>query len=144
MNKSTWLLIGALLLTACAPSQEEIDAAPCSVARVATYEAAMKSVVADFDAAYDLAKNTPRSGLAVPITTMQEARKAASEIETPACLASASDYMLSAMDNDIGGFLNFLGQGEDSVTTNYFSAAGDDVSRFTNELARVKACAPDC
>lgn len=144
-----WALAAlSLALAACGPSESDkatqAAAAPCSAARVEKFDADTKTVIVDFDAARKLASQTPRSGLTVPITTMQAVRKSASEIETPDCLKTTSGYLLSSMDNDINGFIAFLGQKEDNTINNYLNNAVVEMGNFTKELARIKSCAPDC
>lgn len=150
MNKiSATLLIVAIIISACGPSESQKStqaaAAPCSVARVEKFDAdAKKIVTTDWDAAYKLASQSPRMSLTVPISNMQAARKAASEIETPECLKVAAEHLLTAMDNSINGFLAFLGNKDDDTVNDYLNSAGEKMKSYINEVNRIKACAPDC
>lgn len=117
---------------------------PCGVNTVAAAEKAYQSALSDFSDAQKIAQNTARIGLAAPVQKMQDLRKAADGITHPGCLDRAHGNLLKSMDSVIEAMLAFMGQQSDSQVSSYFTDAISWLQKYTDEMERVKACAPNC
>lgn len=116
----------------------------CGTVAVANSTKEMATLLGKWQDATTLASSTPRMSLPAQITRLQEIRTDTSAMEVPLCLLGAQSLLLKSMDYAIDGFMAFLGQKADSTVSGYFASAANVIRQYTEEVTRVKQCAPFC
>jgi hypothetical protein len=82
--------------------------------------------------------------LSGPIADLQAIRRDTVALTVPECLESAKIQLTTFMDYHVDGYLAFLGDESDATVSKAFSDAKTRLQSYTDEITRVKACAPDC
>lgn len=96
-----------------------------------------QAIAQEWDDAFKLANNTPRSALAAQITSLQAIRRKVQEVEAPSCATLAKQYLIDSMDNAINGLIAFLGQKPDKEVGDLFKLSNDKMAAFGKELTQL-------
>jgi hypothetical protein len=139
-----WRVIATQQANATATAQYLADYGPCGLILVADAGEDLSAVAQRWDDAVDVAGATPRMALGAQVATLQEVRRDTQALEVPECLNKARTYLVRSMDAAIEGFIAFLAQESDASVGKHFDTADSAMESFGDELARVRACAPDC
>lgn len=87
-----------------------------------------------WDDAVQLASSTSRISLAPQIASLQAIRREAEDLEPPPCATLAKQYLVTAMEQNINGYIAFLGERPDSEVQVSFAAAGRAMDDYHNEI----------
>ena len=121
----TVMVAVGMIATACGPSTSD-------------YQQAASSTLESFMRAYNVAANTPRLGLAVPILSMEESRQEWDRMEVPGCAQTGHLSVSQAMDKYINAFLAFAAQEEDDVVNTFFTSG--DLSLAEGQESIAETC----
>ena len=73
------------------------------------YISSTSRLIREWDDAVQLAGNTPKVSLPVPIAELQRIRRAGEEVKRPSCAEHLHSYLVTSMNETIEGFLDFIG-----------------------------------
>ena len=148
MNRNHVLLFIALMLalvlsacgsdsTATPPTQTTLTPDPCTGFALGESVKPINDLQREFDDASALAANLPREQLGDAITNLQRIRRAAEDIDAPACLNDLKANQLTHMNAVIDTLIAFVG-GADTDTLNAgMEQARESHDLYTLELARL-------
>jgi hypothetical protein len=150
--KTILIIVGAIIVIGGAlggyfwnkSRQEYIHKGPCGIDLVNAANSEMSDIFVRWTDADNLAKSTPRVGLAAQIQTLQQIKRDSQKITVPTCLQNARDELGQGMDNAINAYIAFMGQEDDAVVNQNFTFATNNLKNYSTEIDRVMACAPDC
>ena len=117
---------------------------PCGKSRVSRAGDAMSEIFDQWTDAVSLAQNTARIGLSGPIGDLQDLKRQMEAVDVPDCLRVVRDGIAGGMDYAIDGFLGFAAQADDSRVGADFDTAIGMFEAATDNLVRIRQCAPTC
>lgn len=87
----------------------------CSTRQIEKTLTGLEPLMKDWSNANKLAESTSRSDLTMPVSKLQDIRKAVENLETPDCSKPFIAYFSEMADNNIDSYLQFMQDGNDSV-----------------------------
>jgi len=133
-----------LLLTSCGNQQistqspvETVTPDPCSSGNLPNSIQNVNDLTREFDDASQLAANLPAQQLPEIISNMQRIRRAAENIEVPACLTTLKTYQLNYMNGMIQTLLSFVGGADQTTINNGLTAARQQHELYSLEVVRL-------
>lgn len=117
---------------------------PCGKARVEEAGEKISDTLDRWGDAEKIASSTSRISLSGPVADLQEIRRDTGNLEVPQCLETAREKLVLAMDSSIEGYLAFMSNESDFNVSAHFKLAATRLSELTEEMLRVRGCAPFC
>lgn len=111
------------------PALQRFGAMVCK-ARSGTYIEATDDLLSRWTDAYRLAANTSRIALSPLVQRMQDMRSEAARQDVPRCVQAIHDKLLDSMDATIDAYLIFMGDGDESETSDKFKESGTALGAF--------------
>lgn len=112
-------------------------ASPTCAELTVDYRANLDNIEDRFNDAFDLASNTSRVSLSVPISELQEVNRDAKNLDVPECAKDTQDALLLYQESVIDGFLAFLSQADDSEVELLFTRANERQTTYFLEYAKL-------
>ena len=146
MKKSSPSLLPVLilLLAGCAaqpaPTQPSAGSAtpdPCATENLPASIQPINDLTREFDDAAQLAANLPVQQLPEIISNMQRIRRAAEDVDTPACLTTLKTHQLNYMNGMIQTLLSFTGGADQNSINNGLTAAQQEHELYSLEVVRL-------
>lgn len=129
------------MLTACAPtpgptpSQTVVAAVPvCRTADGNKVSDQLSRIASEWDDAVKLASSTSRIALSSPVSQLQRIRRDLQAQSWPDCATNAKSLLMRSMDSTINGFLAFMQQRPESVSSADLSSGRQLMDEFSQEL----------
>jgi hypothetical protein len=133
-----------LLLTSCGnqqmSTQSPIETAtpdPCSSENLPDTIQVVNELTREFDDASQLASNLPAPQLPDIISNMQRIRRAAEDLEAPACLTTLKTHQLNHMNGMIQTLLSFVGGADQATLNNGMTAARQEHEQYSLEVVKL-------
>jgi hypothetical protein len=104
----------------------------------------MSDILNRYSDDFTLANNTGRGSLSPIVSQMQQKAQEIEAITVPTCLGKAHAYLVLSMQNGNTAFISFMGQEDDAIVTSHFMNSTTNLKKYTEEIKRIRACAPDC
>lgn len=101
---------------------------------VGKYMDTLSPYLAEWDDAVNLANSTPRMSLASQIESLQSIRREISGLEIQSCLIEVHDLLIKSLDFQIEGFISFLGQASDAITSEKFRQSDDYLDKWSEAI----------
>ena len=115
---------------------------PCAAPQLVTTIGAIETVMRKFDDESALAANVPRSELAARISALQNIRREAQALTTPACVRLLSQLQILHMNTVIDTLLAFMSRGDQAEVTLGIQAGRQQHDAYVLELARLQGKSP--
>lgn len=139
------LLPTILLLSACnaqqlqvpQPSTYTVFYDPCESSNLPTTVRGINDLMREFDDASQLASNLPVEQLPNIISNMQRIRRAAEDIQSPACLETLKSHELNHMNIMIDTLLAFVGGADQATLKNGLDQARQEHNLYSVEIVRL-------
>lgn len=140
------VLLVSILLSACADRPTEIIAPtasatstpdPCAPGNIVSQIDKVNRHMREFDDASALAASTPRDQLRPAIAELQRIRRAAEDLDVPACLTNLKKYQVAHMNLVISSLLAFMGGAEQQTVTEGIQRSRQLHDQYTLEIARL-------
>jgi len=116
---------------------------PCGVGRVQDSMAKLTDIHNRWFDAIEIASSTSRISLSGPVADLQAIYRETEKLEIAPCLTQAKMYLTQSMDWTLESFQRFMAQDEDSSVNSAMEQATKLLSKYTDEIIRVKACMPN-
>lgn len=137
-----WIILAVIILAGCAapePTPTPVPPTPTPTCEEATvgYREAVDDILGRWDDKNAIANATSRISLSGPVGELQDIYREAEDIETPPCAERAQEFMLSYMDRTIAGYLSFMAQDAEGVTSAKFTAASNMLDNWVEEYVKL-------
>ena len=119
------------------PAVDTVTPDPCSSQNLPTTVEGINDLMREFDDASELASNLPIQQLPDAISNMQRIRRAAEDLQTPACLTTLRTHQLNHMNGVIQTLLSFVGGADQETINKGLTAAREDHDRYSLEIVRL-------
>jgi len=133
-----------LMISACAnqsnPPQHVFLTAtqdPCTSDNLPATVQGINGLMREFDDASQLAANLPVQQLPDVISNMQRIRRAAEDLQVPACLSTLKTHQLDHMNIMIQTLLAFVGGANQETLTNGLAQARQEHDQYSLEIIRL-------
>lgn len=133
-----------LFLTSCGnqqvstqPAVETATPDPCSAENLSITIQEVNDLTREFDDASQLAANLPAQQLPEIISNMQRIRRAAEDVDAPACLTTLKTHQLNYMNGMIQTLLSFVGGADQTAINNGLMAARQAHEQYSLEVVRL-------
>ncbi len=135
-------VVALILLAGCtgSPLAAAPTPEPSCAEQSAPFISQVQPLVQEWSDAATLAGQTPRVALAPQIDKLQEIRRRAQALQSPACAMPAKQHLVDSMDFSIKGFLAFLGQQPRS--DKLLTQASDNMTAFATDVQHIQAGEP--
>jgi len=110
---------------------------PCTSANLPATVQDINGLMREFDDASQLAANLPVQQLPDVISNMQRIRRAAEDLQVPACLSTLKDHQLNHMNIMIQTLLGFVGGANQETLTNGLAKARQEHDLYSLEIIRL-------
>lgn len=118
---------------------------PCGTAKVRQAGEELGDAMGRFGDAVILAGSTGRGALSGPVADLQEIAQETDSLVVPACLEKAKFSMVKGMESGVMAFILFMDADTSQVLVDaQMDISGGHFERATDELAKVRECAPFC
>lgn len=132
-----------LLLAACTSQAEKAPSGYCPTEfaedNIQTFDF-LAEKYADLD---DLAAATGRGSLSPIVLELLKLKWEVMSVNTAECLTFAQEYLASSIDYSANGYLEFMMENDDGVTSNFASAL-NGMQGYFSEVEKTNECLPDC
>lgn len=157
-----FMIIVCVALSACSrqPDERPIQTAVAQTVVAATVQARefgtcgtklvldaknkIHDILARWSDADQVANSTARIALAGPVTNLQTIRREFEALSAPPCMKQVMFYYSTSLDSTIQGYIAFMGKSADVVVNGHIETASSYMSKGTNAMQEIMACAPDC
>ncbi len=139
------LLPMVLVISACSNQQFQVQQPPtyttfydpCESNNLPASVQGINDLMREFDDASQLASNLPAEQLPEVISNMQRIRRAAEDIQAPACLETLKSHELNHMNVMINTLLAFVGGADQGTLTNGLDQARQAHNLYSVEIVRL-------
>jgi len=119
------------------PSVNTITPDPCLSQNLPATVEGINDLMREFDDASELASNLPIQQLPDAISNMQRIRRAAEDLQTPACLTTLRTQQLNHMNGVIQTLLSFVGGADQETINKGLTAARQEHDLYSLEIVRL-------
>jgi hypothetical protein len=117
---------------------------PCGVSKVKEGTTALVDQRNIYGGAYQVAASTSLISLSGPVGELQKIQRDTEKIVVPACMESAKNELILAMDKAADAFRAFMAEKLDKEVSRHVKLSTTHLRKFTAELEAVNKCAPFC
>jgi hypothetical protein len=110
---------------------------PCSSQNMPTTVQPVNDIMREFEDAAQLASNTPVQQLPEVISRLQRIRRAAEDVQIPACLGTLKTHQLNHMNLMIQTLLAFVGNADREALNNGLDLARKEYDLYSLEIVRL-------
>jgi hypothetical protein len=110
---------------------------PCSSQNLPTTVQPLNDLMREFEDASQLASNLPTQQLPEVISNLQRIRRAAEDVQIPACLGTLKTHQLNHMNLMIKTLLDFVGGADQQALTSGLDKARSEHDLYSLEIVRL-------
>ena len=110
---------------------------PCATENLPASIQPINDLTREFDDASQLAANLPVQQLPEIVSNMQRIRRAAEDVDAPACLTTLKTHQLNYMNGMIQTLLSFTGGADQASINNGLTAAEREHELYSLEVVRL-------